>query len=213
MGRTAPLERDEIVACALEIVRAEGREALSMRRLAKELGVTPMGIYHHIPDKPGLMQALLDQVWRDIALGPPPATGDPIEDIIALGVRSRVVWLENFDLATLAVAVAEVDDELIEETGFHAAVLEAVGFPDVPLAYSAIQNFIMGAIQISANRRASSAYFGRDPSASLAKARRILRRRKVSENHLRLMEARFDEGDDAHFEPALRALIVGLQAG
>jgi hypothetical protein len=34
----------------------------------------------------------------------------------------------------------------------------------------------------------------------------------VSENHGGVVEARFDEGDDAHFEPSLQAPMAGLLA-
>jgi AcrR family transcriptional regulator len=192
------------------MVQEEGRDALSMRKLAKELGVTPMALYHHIPDKPALMNALVERVWLKIFSGMPVVEGDAIETLVQTSVRVRKVWLEHFDLANLAVAVAEPDDDFYTLTLALTTTSEAAGFPDPPLAYSAIQNFTMGSIQTAANRKAASLYFGRDPKAVRRKARRLLDKHNASEHHRRLVEARFDEGDEENFEPSLRALVAGL---
>lgn len=56
--RSTPLTREEIFETALRIIDAEGADALSMRKLARELGVEAMSLYHHVPNK----QALLDGV-------------------------------------------------------------------------------------------------------------------------------------------------------
>lgn len=213
IGRTAPLERDEIVTRAQQIVRDEGLDALSMRRLSKDLGVTPTALYYHIPDKPTLLHAIIQRVWQEIAAGAPGLSVGPTDFIIGLCVRTREVWLQNFDLANLAVAVFEADEELYGITALHASIFAAAGFPDVPLAFSAVQNFTMGSIQTAANRRIASAYFGRDPRSILTRARRMLTRRNATSDHRGVLEARFDEGDELHFEPALRALVAGLLAG
>ena len=183
-----------------------------MRRLSKELGVTPMALYHHVPDKQALMAGLVDRVWVEIA-SVQPSGADPVELMVANCRRVREVWLRHFDLANLAVGVAEANEDFVGMTAGLTAVFELVGFPDVPLAYSAVQNFTMGSIQVAANRQAASQYFGRDPKTVLTRARRLLTKHHASANHRGVVEARFDEGDDAHFEPALRALIAGLLAG
>lgn len=50
------------------IVREEGIEALSMRRLATELDTWPTSVYHHVGDKQQLVQLVLDSVHELIAL-------------------------------------------------------------------------------------------------------------------------------------------------
>jgi AcrR family transcriptional regulator len=213
LQRTTPLERHDILDCALTIVQKEGLEAVSMRRIAHELGVTPMALYHHIPDKPALMTAMVDRVWKVVAAAAPTSGAEPIDLLVETCIQVRKVWLTYFDLAVLAVAVAEPDDDFYQTTLTMTVVLEALGFPDVPLAYNAIQTFTMGSVEIAANRKASSAYFGRDQRGTKAKAKRLLRKCGATENHLGVVEARFDEGDELHFEAALRALVAGLLAG
>lgn len=183
-----------------------------MRRLASDLGVTPMALYHHVPDKPTLMSALVDRVWDVVFAIPPPAGAEPIDITVHNCVRIRKVWLSYFDLASLAVAVAEPNEAFYRLTRNMTATFEVLGFPDVPLAYSAVQNFTMGSVEIAANRKAASSYFGRDPKTVRAKSQRLMNKHDASANHRGVVEARFDEGDDIYFEAALRALISGLLA-
>jgi len=49
---------ERIAAVALRVLEDEGPAAVSMRRIAKEVGITPMAIYHHFPNR----EALLDTV-------------------------------------------------------------------------------------------------------------------------------------------------------
>jgi TetR/AcrR family tetracycline transcriptional repressor len=59
------LSREQILAVALQIVDTEGIEALSMRRLATTLGVDPMAIYRHLPDKAALMDSMVEVVFGE----------------------------------------------------------------------------------------------------------------------------------------------------
>lgn len=56
------LSVDEVVDHAVSILRAEGEDGLSMRRLADACGVTPMAIYHHLSDKEAVLQHAVDRV-------------------------------------------------------------------------------------------------------------------------------------------------------
>ena len=55
-----PLSRDVVLAAALKLVDTEGLEALSMRRLGKELGVEAMSLYNHVPSKSALLDGLIE---------------------------------------------------------------------------------------------------------------------------------------------------------
>ena len=60
------LTREILVARALEIGSAEGLEAVSLRRIAQELGVTPMALYRHVRDKQDLVNAMTEAVLEGI---------------------------------------------------------------------------------------------------------------------------------------------------
>ena len=92
MGRTTtapktrtPLTRERIVAAALQVMDAEGLDALSMRRVAREVGVEAMSLYNHVEDKDDLLQGICDRVMADFDF--PEETGDWAEQCRA-GARS-----------------------------------------------------------------------------------------------------------------------------
>ncbi|MGW0712102.1 TetR/AcrR family transcriptional regulator [Streptomyces sp. NPDC002643] len=60
LGRPPRISREEVVTTARRIVDAEGVDRLTMRRLATEIGSTPMALYHHVRNKEELLVLLLD---------------------------------------------------------------------------------------------------------------------------------------------------------
>jgi AcrR family transcriptional regulator len=65
-GDRARLSKDAVVDRALALGDALGLEAVTIRRLAQELGVTPMALYWHFRSKEELLAALGDRVWAEI---------------------------------------------------------------------------------------------------------------------------------------------------
>lgn len=64
----AVLTRNRILTTALQLIDAEGIGSLSMRRLATELGVDPMAIYHHLPSKATVLAGVVERVFDDLQL-------------------------------------------------------------------------------------------------------------------------------------------------
>ncbi len=58
--RRGILSRERILATALEIADAHGPDALTMRRVATELGVDPMALYRHVRNKDALLDGVVD---------------------------------------------------------------------------------------------------------------------------------------------------------
>jgi AcrR family transcriptional regulator len=67
-----PLTRERILRAAVALVDRDGVGALSMRRLARELGVEAMSLYHHVAGKDALLDGMVDLVFGEIEL---PAAG------------------------------------------------------------------------------------------------------------------------------------------
>lgn len=59
------LTRERVLLAALELVDAEGLDALSMRRLAGDLGVEAMALYHHAENKDGLLDGLVEVIFAE----------------------------------------------------------------------------------------------------------------------------------------------------
>jgi AcrR family transcriptional regulator len=67
-----PLSRQRALSTAVALADAEGIGALTMRRLAQELGVEAMSLYHHVANKDDILDGMVDTVFGEIEL---PADG------------------------------------------------------------------------------------------------------------------------------------------
>jgi len=69
--RRDPISRDAIVTAAIGLLDREGLGALSMRRLAEELGTGAASLYWHVGSKDGLLDLVLDQVIGELKIPDP----------------------------------------------------------------------------------------------------------------------------------------------
>ncbi|MEW1891190.1 TetR/AcrR family transcriptional regulator [Streptomyces sp. NPDC048567] len=81
-GRPPRISREAIIGTARRIVEEEGVNRLTMRRLATEVGSTPMALYHHVRDKEELLVLLLDD-YAVRALHRQELPDDPRERVVA----------------------------------------------------------------------------------------------------------------------------------
>jgi AcrR family transcriptional regulator len=65
-GGQALLTRERILAVALQMVDEHGIDALSMRRVASELDVDPMAIYHHLPGKRAVLAGIIELAFGEL---------------------------------------------------------------------------------------------------------------------------------------------------
>ena len=66
-----PLSRDRVLRAAIDLADAGGIESLSMRRLAAELGVEAMSLYHHVANKNDILSGIADMVVDEYDLPEP----------------------------------------------------------------------------------------------------------------------------------------------
>lgn len=117
----APLNRDRILSAALGLVDKHGMKAFSMRRLAAELGVDPMAIYYHLPNKQAILAGLVERVCGELRL-PPAGSGTWADRVRAVArayhglVRAHpelVLYLVT-DRQAAAVAALTINEALYE---------------------------------------------------------------------------------------------------
>src|SRR6476660_10057935 len=74
----------------MRVMDERGAEGFTLRAVADELGVTPMALYHHVPDKAGLVALLVEAAIREQEL--PPPTGNWRDDLweVARWMRDSV---------------------------------------------------------------------------------------------------------------------------
>ncbi|VXC56980.1 Transcriptional regulator, TetR family [Arthrobacter sp. 9AX] len=66
----ARLNRELVLVTALKLVDSEGLEALSMRRLAQQLGCDPMSLYRHASNRAALLDGVTETVLNELAILP-----------------------------------------------------------------------------------------------------------------------------------------------
>lgn len=81
--------RDEITAVAVGIADREGLDAVSMRRVAGELGAGTTSLYRYFAKKADLFELMADAVVGELPL--PALTGDWLEDLRAYALRERAL--------------------------------------------------------------------------------------------------------------------------
>lgn len=106
--RKAALTTDEIYATALKIVDADGLDALTMRRLASELGVEAASLYHHIPNKDALIGGMLVMMRSEVQL-PQPLPEDWIDLFVTIFAEYRRVLSAHPNLVIYAGRRVESD--------------------------------------------------------------------------------------------------------
>ncbi|HWI21422.1 MAG TPA: TetR/AcrR family transcriptional regulator [Baekduia sp.] len=85
--------RTKILAAALKIADEEGFAAVSMRRVAGELGVGTMSLYHYVAGKDELVFLASDELWQEILLDEVP--GDWRDALTAIAERSRELLMKR----------------------------------------------------------------------------------------------------------------------
>lgn len=92
VGRPRRVEPEKIVGIARRIIEEEGVDTLSMRRVAKEVGVTPMALYHHVRDKDELLMLTLAGIADGFPR--PELPSDPRARMLAVSVHMHDVLLQ-----------------------------------------------------------------------------------------------------------------------
>ena len=93
-GPRPTLTLDQIVGAGIEIADSEGIDALSMRRLATELGMGTMSLYRYVPNKGELLNLMLDHV-SGAQHGRVDPDGDWRATLSAVARRSREMYLSH----------------------------------------------------------------------------------------------------------------------
>lgn len=88
-GGPTPLSKERVLRQALALADKEGIDALSMRRLGRELDAGAMSLYHHVSNKEELLDGMVDLVFAEIHL--PDSRGDWQAAMRAEAVSAREV--------------------------------------------------------------------------------------------------------------------------
>ncbi|MEV6975544.1 TetR/AcrR family transcriptional regulator [Kitasatospora sp. NPDC093806] len=158
-GRRGPRQAKspaEIAAAAIAIADAEGVDAVTMRRVAQELGVSPMALYTYVPGKAELLDLMLDTVY---AAMPRSAPADRGWRARAAAVADDNRALHRAHPWTVAVATSRppLGPGLMAKYEYELRALEGTGLPDVDLdaALTHLLGFVETCARMAADERAA----------------------------------------------------------
>jgi AcrR family transcriptional regulator len=198
--------REELARRALAIMDAHGSEALTMRRLAEELGMGTMALYRYFPSKDDLMDAAVEIAAPEV-LPPEPGAAPWKEQLAELarawfqaGLRHPSVARERFGRPLQSPGAMRVTDRAI------ALLVEAgLSKPDAVAAFKALLIHTLGAAAIAASEARPE-----------IRQRASERHASVPAEELPAMASVADEltaalGGDQAFELGLAALLDGIE--
>ena len=149
-GRTV----DQVVDAAIDLADAEGIDALTMRRVAGQLGIAPMSLYTYVPGKAELLDLMLDTVYARMDRHQATSRG--------WRARVRAVARDNLDLCERHPWVAEVSTSrpplgpgLMAKYEHELQAFEGLGLSDVDM--DAALTHVLGFVQASARAAADAA--------------------------------------------------------
>jgi AcrR family transcriptional regulator len=124
-----PLSREAIVEAALRVLDAEGVDALTMRRVASELGTGAGALYWHVASKEELLVLLIDQVAGELEL-PEPDPARWQEQLKEAGRGMRALMKRHRDVARISLGRIPLGPNTIRVAEWQLGLMRAAGVPD-----------------------------------------------------------------------------------
>lgn len=131
-----PLSPDAIVDAALAVLAAEGPDALSMRRVAQELGTGPASLYAHVSGKEELLDLMIDRVAGALEVPDPDPQrwAEQVKECVRGIYRG---FLAHPGLAAANMGKVPTGPGALATIDRFLALLRAGGLPDQVVAYAA----------------------------------------------------------------------------
>jgi AcrR family transcriptional regulator len=144
--RRRPLTREHVVRAAIALADDGGIEALSMRKLAKDLGVEAMSLYNHVKNKDDLVDEMVDLVVRQIEL---PSDPDWERAIRQCAISAYDTFLRHPWACSLVMAPGDLrleENPRLRYMDWLLGRLEEAGFsPELTYrGYHALDSHILG---------------------------------------------------------------------
>ncbi|MEU4414158.1 TetR/AcrR family transcriptional regulator C-terminal domain-containing protein [Nocardia salmonicida] len=147
-----PLSRDRVLDAAIRVADRGGVEAITMRRVAQELGVEAMSLYNHVPNKDAILDGVVDAVFAAIEL--PAAGGADWREAIRARARSaRSVLAQHSWALGLMDSRRNPGSATLRHHDAVLGVLRRAGFslPMAAHAVSLIDSYVGGFVLQEAN--------------------------------------------------------------
>jgi AcrR family transcriptional regulator len=156
-GRRGPKpsrSAEEVIHAAIALADAEGLPALSMRRVAEAVGLSPMSLYTYVPSKAELIDLMLDRVWAEIEELDPAVQGwRPRLEFLA---RQRWALGERHPwMLQVATHRPPLGPNVLAKIDSAFRAVDGVGLTEVEmdLMVSLISDYVRGAVRAAVEAR------------------------------------------------------------
>lgn len=215
-GPKPALTLERIVAAGVRIADTEGIEALSMRRVAAELGVGTMSLYRYVPGKAELLELMIDRAYgmTDGTDAPEGADWRTVLRYVALGTWRMYLdhpWLLQVSLARPVLgpaAVAGLDYALSGLADLDITDHERIGF------VAAVDGYVAGCARTHVNAAQAARQTGISDEEFWAAHGPMMEKAMLSGAYphvAALAEDTFDVPGERLFEFGLERLLDGLE--
>ena len=139
-----PLSRERVLRTAIAVADREGIGSLTMRRLAQELGIEAMSLYHYVRGKDDILAGMVDLVTAEIPL--PDAAGDWKGAIRQTAIAEFEILIAHPWAASTILSVKQASEPRIRYMDWILGTLRQAGFSEdvTDLGYHALESHIMG---------------------------------------------------------------------
>lgn len=216
-GRGSGLHRDEIVAAALKVAEAEGPEAVSMRRIAKDLGVGTMSLYHHIPTKDDLLDLMHDAVMGELVIDADELAGDWQEALVQISRRTKAVYERHSWMVSSAWERPQFGPRAFAHIEQSLAIMAEVPVPRALQMLGVADDYVIGFVSRKVATEQALRRADMDMKAYQEALRPYIERLLTDRADEFPTLARFVgedwiEDEEARFEQGLTWLIAGMAA-
>ncbi|WP_030449336.1 TetR/AcrR family transcriptional regulator [Actinocatenispora sera] len=211
-----PLSQDAIVAAATRVLDAEGLDAVSMRRVAQELGTGPASLYAHVANKDELYELMLDSVVGETVEDAERAVreSDWQQGARRIARAGRDALRRHRDLARVAMTGFPFAPNSMRVTEAYLAILRGAGLPDQIVAW-AVDRL---ALYVTADVLEGAYYYAKgwkteeQAHAYFEQAAEYLRTLPPERfpNTVAMVDALVSGGSDERFEQGLDMILDGV---
>ncbi len=159
-GKTEPARRGprpkhalaEIVDAAIAIVDREGLSALTTRRVAEDLGISPMSFYTYVPGKDELLDLMVDRVFGEIE---PPRGATWREKLTDVARQNWAMALRHPWMLEVATHRPALGPNLLAKYDRELSAVDGIGLTEIEMdrALTLVLDYTQGAVRGAARER------------------------------------------------------------